>query len=55
MKKHIEIGTKADASAEVSTKAEKRELKNRPRMKVHGASLRKPSKFAGLAIIKKSK
>lgn len=42
MKKHLETGTKA----------EKRDLKNRPRMKIHGASLRKPSKFAGLKLIK---
>jgi hypothetical protein len=36
-------------------KAEKRALKNRPRMKVHGVSLKRPSKYAGLGIIKKKK
>jgi len=38
---------------EYGLKAEKRDIKNRPRMKVHGASLKKPSKHAGKAIIKK--
>lgn len=36
-------------------KAEKRELKKRPRMKMFGASLRKPSKHSGMAVIKNSK
>ncbi len=36
-------------------KAERREIKLRPRMKVSGASLKRPSKFAGLSIIKKKK
>ncbi|MDP4000718.1 MAG: hypothetical protein Q8P83_00535 [bacterium] len=40
---------------EHNLKAEKRELKKRPRMRVTGASLKKTSKFAGLSIIKKSK
>lgn len=53
MKLIDEISTKADLSAEVSTKAEKRQIKRRQRMRVHGASLRKPSKFAGLKIAKK--
>ncbi len=44
---------KADSSAEVLTKAEKRAIKKRPRMKVHGASLKRPSKFAGMKIAKK--
>jgi len=34
-------------------KAERRDIKKRPRMKVHGAALKQPSKFSGLAIIKK--
>jgi hypothetical protein len=46
---------KADLSAEVLTKAERRDIKKRPRMKVSGASLKIPSKRAGMAIIKKSK
>jgi len=45
MKKHPEYGTKA----------EKREQKKRPRMRVHGSALKRPSKFAGLKIAKKSK
>jgi hypothetical protein len=40
---------------EFGLKAEKRAIKKRPRMKVHGASLKKPSKHAGLAIIRKKK
>jgi hypothetical protein len=40
---------------ELGTKAEKRELKKRLRMKMSGASLRKPSRHSGMAIIKKSK
>jgi hypothetical protein len=36
-------------------KAERREVKKRPRMRVHGASLKRPSKHAGLAIIKKKR
>ena len=39
--------------AEFGLKAEKREIKKRPRMKVSGASLKRPSKFAGLKITKK--
>lgn len=42
MKKRFEHGLKA----------EKRELKKRPRMRVHGQSLRRPSKRAGFAIAK---
>lgn len=38
---------------EHNLKAERREVKKRPRMRVHGASLRKLSKFAGLKIAKK--
>lgn len=38
---------------EFGLKAEKRELKKRPRMRVHGASLKRPSKFAGLKLAKK--
>ena len=33
-------------------KAEKREIKKRPRMKVHGATLKRPSKHGGMAIVK---
>lgn len=36
-------------------KAEKREIKKRPRMKMTGASLRRGSRHAGLAIIKSHK
>jgi hypothetical protein len=43
MRKKVEFGLKA----------EKREIKKRPRMKMAGASLRKASKFAGLKIAKK--
>lgn len=39
---------------EHNLKAEKRDIKKRQRMRVHGASLRKPSKFAGLKIVKKN-
>jgi hypothetical protein len=53
MRLKTEHNLKADLSAEVSTKAEKREIKQRPRMKVSGASLKRPSKYAGLRIIKK--
>lgn len=35
------------------TKAEKREQKNRKRMHMSGGSLRKPSKFAGMSLVKK--
>lgn len=34
-------------------KAEKREQKNRKRMHLSGGSLRKPTKYGGLSIIKK--
>jgi hypothetical protein len=39
-----------------STKAERREQKKRPRMPIHGASLKKPNSRAGfkLAKVKKS-
>ncbi|MBI4049256.1 MAG: hypothetical protein HY395_00340 [Candidatus Doudnabacteria bacterium] len=37
---------------EHNLRAEKRELKKRPRMKVHGASLKRPSKFSGMALAK---
>jgi hypothetical protein len=40
---------------EHNLKAEKREQKKRPRMKVHGQSLKRPSKFAGLSAIKSQK
>jgi len=36
-------------------KSELREIKKRPRMKVSGAALKRPSKFAGLSIIKKKR
>jgi hypothetical protein len=52
-KSKIEHNLKADLSAEVPTKAGRREVKKRPRMKVHGAALKHPSKFAGLKIAKK--
>jgi hypothetical protein len=45
MKKQLEYGLKA----------EKRALKKRPRMKLHGQALKRPSKFAGLAAIKNKK
>ena len=32
------------------TKAERREKKNKPRMKVHGASLKRPQKHAGMKL-----
>ena len=32
---------------EYPTKAKKREIKKRPRMRVHGQSLKKPAKHAG--------
>jgi hypothetical protein len=38
---------------EHNLKAERREVKKRPRMKVSGASLKRPSKYAGLKIAKK--
>ena len=38
---------------EHNLKAERREIKKRPRMKVSGAALRKPSKFAAFKIAKK--
>jgi 2-C-methyl-D-erythritol 4-phosphate cytidylyltransferase len=44
---------KSNSQDEITTKAVKREKKNRPRMKVSGASLRKPSKFAGFKAVKK--
>lgn len=34
-------------------KAEKREQKNRKRMHLSGNALRKPSKYAGMSVIKK--
>jgi hypothetical protein len=34
------------------TKAERRDAKKRQRMKVHGQSLKKPSKFSGLKLAK---
>jgi len=40
-------------TTEHNLKAEKREIKKRPRMRVHGAALKRPSKFAGLKIAKK--
>ncbi len=38
---------------EYGLKSEKRELKKRPRMRIHGVALKRPSKFAGLKIAKK--
>ena len=38
---------------EHNLKAERRAIKKRPRMKVHGAHLKRPSKHAGMAIAKK--
>jgi hypothetical protein len=32
------------------TKSERREHKNRPRMKMSGKSLRRPSKFSGMKL-----
>jgi hypothetical protein len=40
---------------EILTKAERRAIKKRPRMKMHGSSLKRTSKFAGLGIISKKK
>ena len=40
---------------EHNLKAERRQIKKRPRMHVSGISLKRPSKFAGLAIAKKKK
>jgi hypothetical protein len=34
----------------LQTRAERREVKKRPRMKVHGASLRVPNKHAGMKL-----
>jgi hypothetical protein len=45
MKKTLEFGTKA----------ERRALKKRPSMAVHGRSLKGPSKFGGLALAKNRK
>ncbi|MGE5298137.1 MAG: hypothetical protein ACM3KM_03165 [Acidobacteriaceae bacterium] len=39
---------------EHNLKAERRDLKNRPKMPVHGQNLKKTSKFAGLKLIKAS-
>jgi hypothetical protein len=47
MKKRIE--------SDYQTKAERREAKKRPRMKVHGASLRLPNKHAGMKLAKAKK
>jgi hypothetical protein len=38
---------------EHNLRAEKREIKKRPRMRVRGAALKRPSRFAGLKIVKK--
>ncbi len=38
---------------EDGTKAKKREIKKRPRMKMHGRSLLKQNKFAGNKLTKK--
>jgi len=38
---------------EHNLKAERREVKKRPRMKVHGASLKRTSKYAGLKLAKR--
>jgi hypothetical protein len=40
---------------EYSTKAKKREIKKRPRMKVHGKSLIKPNPHAGKKLATKAK
>jgi len=40
---------------EFNLKAERRETKKRPRMPIHGQSLKKPSKYAGLSAIKSKK
>lgn len=40
---------------EFTTKADRRAKKKRLRMKVSGASLKRPNKFAGLGIIKTKK
>ena len=41
------------SKTEHNLKAERRDFKKRPRMPVHGAALKRPSKFAGLKITKK--
>jgi hypothetical protein len=38
---------------EHNLKSERREIKKRPRMKVSGASLKRPSAFSGLKVAKK--
>jgi hypothetical protein len=38
-----------------ATRAERRELRKRPRMRVSGASLRKPNKFAGMKLAAKKR
>jgi len=38
-----------------ATKAERREQRKRPRMQVSGASLRKPSKYAGMKLAAKKR
>jgi hypothetical protein len=38
-------------SDEYVTRAKRREIKKRPRMKMHGAALRKPGKHAAGAIL----
>jgi len=40
---------------ENNLKAERRDLKKRPRMKVHGAALKRASKFAAKAIVRNKK
>jgi len=35
------------------TKAKRREIRKRPRQKMHGASLRRPSPYAGGKLFKK--
>jgi len=42
-------------STDHNLKAERRDIKKRPRMRVHGAALKRPSKHAGLAIVSKKK
>ncbi len=39
--------------SEPKTRAERREHKKRPRMAMHGQSLRRPNKFAGMKAAKK--
>jgi hypothetical protein len=38
--------------SEIQTKADRRKIKNRPRMRIHGQALKKPPLYAGAKTIK---